>query len=244
MNQAHTHRAGKWLPANHQVLADWLKARVDEVSARPQALHPIIQDCKALIEGDAEVYMLFHQMFEQVPRKPPYNKDPTGAPEVRNYHVMLQCFNAIITRAPEYNRTGLVGFPINAILDWPMGTEGGFAAFLNDKINAQLRAMLDEWARFLGSKDSVYVLNKDPQKGWFGKDAMEDMPGFDKEFQCEPSAPHHGFTSWDDFFTRQFQPAVRPIASPNDDKVIVNACESAPYRVVHDVKARDRFWIK
>ena len=126
MNQAHTHRAGNWLPANHQVLADWLKALVDEVSARPQPLHPIIEGFKALIESDAEVYMLFHQMFEQVPRKPPYNKDPTGAPEVRNYQVMLQCFNAIMTRAPEYNRTGLVGFPINAILDWPMGTEGGF----------------------------------------------------------------------------------------------------------------------
>src|SRR5580765_2070057 len=114
MNQTHPHRAGNWLPANHQVLADWLSALVDEVSAQPQPLHPIIEDFKALIENDAEVYMLFHQMFEQVPRKPPYNKDPTGAPEVRNYHVMLQCFNAIMTRAPEYNRTGLVGFPINA----------------------------------------------------------------------------------------------------------------------------------
>jgi phosphatidylserine decarboxylase len=188
--------------------------------------------------------MLFHQMFEQVPRKPPYNKDPTGKPQVRDYRLMLRLFNVIMTHAPEFNKTGLVGFPINAILDWPMGTEGGFAAFLNEKINAQFRAMLNEWARFLGSKDSLYVLSDDPRKGWFGKDAMEAMPNFVEQFQCDPEAPHYGFTSWDDFFTRQFRPKARPVESPDDDSVIVNACESAPYRVAHNVKARDRFWIK
>jgi phosphatidylserine decarboxylase len=250
MTKERTHRSGHWLPAKQEVLDNFLQDLIKDVKKRPEPLHPIIEDFKELIENDAQVYMLFHQMFEQVPRKPPYNKDPTLKPQVRDYRVMLQLFNAIMTRAPEYNRTGLVGFPINAILDWPMGTEAGLAAFLNEKINAQIRAMLAEWARFLGSKDSVYVLNKDPKKGWFGKDAMEDMKkvnfgsDFDPSFQCDPDAPHHGFTSWDNFFTRLFRPGVRPIASPDDNKVIVNACESAPYRVVHNVKARDRFWIK
>jgi phosphatidylserine decarboxylase len=70
------------------------------------------------------------------------------------------------------------------------------------------------------------------------------MPNFDQDFICDPKAPHHGFKSWDDFFTRQFRPGVRPIAAPEDDKVIVNACESAPYRLAHDVRAHDRFWVK
>jgi phosphatidylserine decarboxylase len=163
---------------------------------------------------------------------------------VRDYHVMLQLFNAIMTQAPDFNKTGLVGFPINAILDWPMGTPGGFTAFLDSRINHQFREMLGEWARFLGSQDSVYVLNTDPRKGWFGEDAMEAMPDFDQNFQCDPAAPYHGFTSWDDFFTREFRPGVRPVAYPDDDRVIGNACESAPYRIAHHVKARDRFWIK
>jgi phosphatidylserine decarboxylase len=244
MNHAHPFRVGKWLPSDHRFLESWLKELIDEVSARPRSLHPVIQNFKDLIEGDAEIFMLFHQMFSQVPRKPPYNESPTGKPQVRDYHVMLQLFNAIMTRAPSFNKTGLVGFPINAILDWSMGTEGGFAAFLNDKVNAQFRTMLNEWARFLGSKDSRYVLNEDPQKGWFGKDAMETMPDFDQEFQCDPAKPHRGFISWDDFFTRQFRPGQRPVSSLADDKVIVNACESAPYRIARDVKQRDRFWIK
>lgn len=243
-NWKHPHRVGKWLPADQHVLEGWLADLIDHVTRHPAPLHPVIEDFKALIEGDAQVYMLFHMMFEQVPTKPPYNKDPTGKPQVRNYHLMLKLFNAIMTRAPEFNETGLVGFPINAILDWPMGTGGGFTAFLDDKVNARFRAMLDEWARFLGSKDSTYVLNNNPKSGWFGRDAMKAMPDFDKTFVCDPAAPHHGYISWDDFFTRQFRPGLRPVAAPGDDSIIVNACESAPYRIAQGVKARDRFWIK
>jgi phosphatidylserine decarboxylase len=244
MSSKYVHRVGKWLPEDQQFLQDWLANLIEEALLRKVPLHPIIQEFKALIENDAEIYMLFHQMFEQVPRKPPYNKDPAGTPQVRDYQLMLELFNLIMTRAPEFNETGVVGFPINAILDWSMGTEGGFAAFLNDKINAQFRSMLNEWARFLRSADSTTVLNKDPRKGWFGVDAMKAMPHFDEEFVCDPAAPHHGFTSWDDFFTRQFRPGVRPVASPDDQNVIVNACESAPYRIAYDVNARARFWIK
>lgn len=239
-----TRRAGGWLPEDPRTLEDWLGALIAEVSARPQPLHPVIDDLRTLIEGDAQVFMLFHQMFGQVPKKPPYDKDPTGAPQVRDYRLMLQLLNAIMTRAPEFNKTGLVGFPINAILDWSMGTEGGFAAFLDPKINAALRAVLNEWARFLASKDSVGPLDDDPRRGWFGEDAMAAMPGFDQEFECDPAAPHHGFRSWDDFFTRRFRPGVRPVAAPDDDGVVVNACESAPYRVARGVSARERFWIK
>lgn len=243
-HSATEHRVGQWLPRSQAVLDRWLGDLIAETEKRPKPLHPIIEDLKALIEGDAEIYMLFHQMFEQVPHKPPYDKDPTGAPQVRDYHVMLRLFNAIMTRAPEFNDTGLVGFPINAILDWPMGTSGGFTAFLNDKVNRAFRRMLDEWARFLGSADSRYVLNDDPKTGWFGADAMSQMKDFDKTYQCDPKAPYHGFTSWDDFFTREFRPGVRPVAEPDDDRIIVNACESAPYRIARDIRDRDRFWIK
>jgi phosphatidylserine decarboxylase len=45
-------------------------------------------------------------------------------------------------------------------------------------------------------------------------------------------------------FTRSFREGVRPIASPNDDNVIVNACESKTYKVSHEVHERNRFWIK
>jgi phosphatidylserine decarboxylase len=67
---------------------------------------------------------------------------------------------------------------------------------------------------------------------------------FEDMFQCDPSAPNHGYTSWDNFFTRLFKDDIRPIASPNDDNVVLNACESKVYKTARDVKASEKFWIK
>jgi phosphatidylserine decarboxylase len=207
-------------------------------------LAPVVEEFKDLIEGDPQLYMLFTQMFQQVPQRPPFLHDPTGAPQVRSYEEMLQRLDGILTRAPEFNKTGLVGFPINAILDWPMATPAGAAAFLNPKVNRQLKRILAQWAVFLGSPDSRYVLGDHPEKGWFGRDARAAMPTFEEDFICDPGAPFHGFASWDDFFTRRFRPGRRPVAAPGDHSVIANACESAPYRVASGVRLRDRFWIK
>ena len=238
------YRVADWLPSDHTFLNNWLARLISEVEDAPQPLHPVVDALRQLIETDPTVYMLFNQMFEQVPHKPPYNKDPTGKPQVRDYRVMLQLVNAIMTRAPEFNETGLVGFPINAIFDRSMATPGGFAGFLNADVNRALKNVLNEWGRYLASPDSVYVLNADPRTGWLGSDAMKAMPHFVEQFQCNPELPHYGFTSWDDFFTRQFRDGQRPIAAPQDDDVIVNACESAPYKIARQVKQRDNFWIK
>ncbi|KAK5220250.1 hypothetical protein LTR47_011305 [Exophiala xenobiotica] len=63
-------------------------------------------------------------------------------------------------------------------------------------------------------------------------------------FHCDPSDPHMGYKSWDEFFTRYFKEEARPLASPDDDNVIANACESKTYAVARDVKRRDKFWLK
>jgi len=238
------YRVGKWLPSDQAFLNRWLMQQIAAVHANPQPLQPVVQEFQELIESDAQLFMYFHQMFEELPRSAQFLTTPTGDAQVRDYKEMLALISAILTTAPTFNKTGLVGFPINAILDWPMGTEGGFAAFLNDKVNAQLKKILDTWAVFLSSPASTYVLSDDPETGWFGRDAMEAMPGFVETFQCEPDQPYYGFTSWDDFFTRQFRDGQRPIAAPEDNGVIVNACESAPYKLAHDVKLTDRFWLK
>jgi phosphatidylserine decarboxylase len=238
------YRVGRWLPSDHAFLARWLEAMIHKTHAEPRPLHPVIANFRDLIEADAAIFMLFNQMFEQVPRRPPYDKDPTGKCQVRDYQHMLQLLNTILTHAPEFDQTGLVGCPINTIFDWSMGTAAGMAAFLNERVNAELKNILNAWGRFLSSSDSAYVLSDHPHKGWFGADARQVMPDFAREFRCDPAEPHHGFRSWDDFFTREFRAGVRSVASPDDDAVIVNACESAPYRVARQVSFRDRFWIK
>jgi phosphatidylserine decarboxylase len=238
------YRVAEWLPSDHAFLARWLEAMIQKTHATKAALHPVIADFQALIESDPEIYMLFNQMFEQVPRRPPYDKDPTGKRQVRDYRHMLQLLNTLMTHAPEFDRTGLVGCPINTIFDWSMGTAAGMAAFLNERVNRELKKVLNTWATFLKSEDSAHVLSDHPHKGWLGADALSVMPGFEREFVCDPRQPHWGYRSWDDFFTRAFRPGARPVAHPEDDAVIVNACESAPYRIARRVNYRDRFWIK
>ena len=238
------YRVGKWLPSDQAVLDRWLAQQIATTAADPKPLQPVILELKELLESDPQLFMYFHQMFEQLPNTAIFRSNPMGRPQVRDYLHMLELINAVMTTAPAFNKTGLVGFPINAILDWPMGTSGGFAAFLNEKVNAQFKKILNTWANFLASPDSRYVLNDDPQSGWFGSYAMQAMPGFEQMCQCDPMEPDYGFASWDDFFTRRFRAGQRPVAAPQDDSVIVNACESAPYQLAHDAKAQEHFWIK
>ncbi|KAK5019210.1 hypothetical protein LTR16_000748 [Cryomyces antarcticus] len=248
---------GKWLPEDHRVHKDWLGGVIDHVDNNKQELHPVLKEFKGLIEGDTRMYLLASSMFEQLPRKKPYNKDPTGHRQVRDYQHMLQLLNHFLTTAPSWNdkshRVGLVGLPINALLDWPMGTSSGFAFFLDPKVNAMLKKVLDAWGEYLQSPASAEVLGTD-RGGWFGETGAKDLTAtanigktnhnFEDMFICDPSAKHHGFKSWDDFFTRLFREDIRPVAAPDNPDVIANACESMPYNVAHGVKARDRLWIK
>ena len=173
----------------------------------------------------------------------------------------------------------MVGVPINALLDWPMGTKAGFTVFQDPKVNAmvssytpasafealncsvicsayasQMKKVLNVWGEFLMSPESAKVLDKEPEH-WFGEQGVESLEfvanqavktshKFDDMFQGDPSAKYHGYKSWDDFFTRLFKDGVRPVASPDDDNVVCNACESRFYKVAHDVHDRDKFWVK
>ena len=94
------------------------------------------------IENDAEAYMFFTQMFSEVPGS--RTKSPSGLPQVRDYQHMLRLFNVILTHAPSFAEDGLVGFPFNAILDWSMATVGGWAAFINEKVNTHIQHT-QEW---------------------------------------------------------------------------------------------------
>ena len=209
-------------------------------------LHPVIQDLQILIETDPQLFMLFHTMFEEVPTKPRPASGilPVSPLGLQNYQEMLEALNVIIQQAPAYTTTLWAGFPINYEFREVMCTESGRVAFLNEKVNAQLKRILNEWASFLDSTDSVAVLNDDSAEGWFGVAAMRDMPNFADNFDCDPSRPHYGYSSWGEFFTRKLRAGARPIADPEDDKVIVSPCEALPYRIALGVQTVDRFWIK
>jgi phosphatidylserine decarboxylase len=185
------------------------------------------------------MFMNFTLMFEQEPGFRPPRK--SGDIRLRNYHQMLVVINHVLTTAPVYNRTALVGCPINAILDYAMITPAGLSAFTMEKVNSMFRKVLKVWTECLDSPDSRYVLNESPT-GWLNPAARKVMRL--DEFQTRPGDPYLGFASWNDFFIREFKPGMRPVADPDNDSVIVSACESAPYSIQTHVKEHDTFWLK
>ncbi|KAI0814715.1 Phophatidylserine decarboxylase-domain-containing protein [Xylaria sp. FL0064] len=253
------HRVGGWLPADHRIQHDWMAKHIDHIDKNPpDPLIPVIQEFKEFIEGNARIFMYFTQMWDELPQKKPYNHDPTGKRQIRDYRHMLAVLNRIFTQAPQWNDSaygvGMVGVPLMSIFDYVMATPSGHAAFLDPDVNKMLKKILNEWGKFLQSPKSAEVLSQE-SSGWFSdhgqKDLMEvaNAPRktshtFEEAYVCDPKAKHHGFKSWDDFFTRQFRPGIRPVAAPDDDNVIANACESTPYKLARHASLRDKFWIK
>lgn len=247
------------MPPDHDSHHKWVGGVIAHVDKKEdQELHPVLKEFKHLIESNTRVYLLVASMFAEVPKNRHYCTDPTGCPQIRGYHHMLRVLNYLITTAPSWNdfslKVGLVGLPINAVLDWSMGTPSGYAAFLDPDVNAMLKKALNAWGEFLTSPESATALDES-ENGWFGQTGRGNLVqvanapngsnhDFDKLFVCDPTAKHHGFASWDDFFTRVFRPGIRPVSAPDDDGVVVNACESQPYKLARGVKAKDTFWIK
>jgi phosphatidylserine decarboxylase len=232
-------RLGGWLPYEGKHLAHWLRATRAAIGKHGAEFHPVVKEFQGLIEGDAVMRMYFTRMFEEQPRR--RAKPVWGDIKLKDYVEMLEVLNHVLTRAPEYNRTYMVGFPINAILDYPMITPTGLAAFADDRVNAMFRRFLAAWSEFLSSEESCYVLNDSPT-GWLSPHAWKRL-GLD-EFETDTDAPYLGFKSWNDFFIRRFKPGQRPVASPDDSRIIVSACESTPFAIRRRTERRAEFWIK
>ncbi|BCJ31832.1 phosphatidylserine decarboxylase family protein [Actinocatenispora sera] len=230
-----TRRHAGWLPEQSE-LEEWLAGRCDGLDARAdQPLHPVVAEFRDLIDADPIVRMYLNQMISQIPQNRQYSKR-----HLRSVSQLLRLIDDILSTAPEYGES-MVMTPLGAVLDWTMGTPAGFAAYRDRRINAKLKKILNAWCEFLDSPGSLYVLNDSPS-GWMSEAAARTI-GIE-QFQYDPADEHWGFRSWNDFFTRRFKEDARPVAAPDDDSVIVSACESTPYGISVDVQRQDRFWIK
>lgn len=231
----------RWLPNKKEIFKNWYKITLHSVTEkRAKALHPVILKFQRLIDYDPIVRMYMTQMIQEIPdRYRDYHPD-----DLQDFLLQL---NAVLSIAPSYiapkhgEESALVGTPFSAILIWTMGTPSGFAAFRNTKINAMFKELLKVWTEFLNSKESCYVLNDSPT-GWMSKEAKNQLHMDD--YIYKPDALYWGFSSWNDFFTREVKKDARPIDNKNDNKVIVAPCDSTVYKIGRNVQAQSEFWIK
>ncbi len=264
---------GNWLPKNKAHISAWILDLKTRIHLTSHSIAPPIQELKELVDGDPELKRLSLDMFTEA--KSHKALTPLETPEVADFGEFLVLFNHIMTQAPECTEfldpktgvlepCGLIGFPINALLDWPMATDSGYAFFSNSLVNLQIKRILSYWSQYLSSPASRSVLidnfpDRTPKVfGWLSENARKEMitvacqaepmnspnhkKSFEDFFHCDPKDKYYGFQSWDDFFTRTFVEGVRPVAQGLD--IIANACESAPLQVVKNVKKSSKFWLK
>jgi phosphatidylserine decarboxylase len=169
-----TSRLGGWLPVDPRHLSRWLESSIAEAERRNASLHPVVQEFRDMIENDPVMNMYFTLMFQQQPRSAP--KPGWGDVKLKNCEQMLVVMNHILTTAPTFDTTAMVGCPINAILDYPMITPAGLAAFADPRVNEMVRKLLSVWAEFLDSEASRYVLDDSPS-GWLSQVARATADG-------------------------------------------------------------------
>jgi phosphatidylserine decarboxylase len=232
-------RIAGYLPRNRAAVDAWhedLSRKIEEQRATvDRILSPSVAALKRLIEHDGIVRMYVSQMIDQV--SPP-NKHVKDIPD------LLVKLDDITRTAPQYNwnPADQVFFPVSALFTYMMMTKSGEAAFRNDAFNGAIRAILQEWCGFLDSPASRQVLNES-EYGWLSQPAYQQNNLSEFEIP-DRAAPHWGFTSFNHYFHRQIQPEFRPIASPDDPKVIVSANDGSVFNYVHDAQRLAKFWLK
>jgi phosphatidylserine decarboxylase len=274
-------RVGGWLPTNVEDLDTFLSQVTTAASRAKESQEPLIKpikDLKKIVNEDFVLRANVETMFRDA--RLLKEQTPLKTQSIKDFEHFLHVLNLILQTAPSFytmsstNNTaaGLIAFPINAVLDFPMATEAGYAVFANSLVNQQFRKILNHWSIFLTTEASTYVLNstennvlKAPLIPWLSKDAIEQVldvafqytgkkapkgTKFEDVFDAVPGARNLGYTSWDNFFTKKFKEGVRPIGGPagtiwpDSDRVVLNACESAPLALRKNVQLDDKFWVK
>jgi phosphatidylserine decarboxylase len=223
----------------------WLKMsrnsktkKIKKLNTLRKKEHTVIKKFKRMLEKYPVERQYMNTMISSIPKQSgdkQFKKHPLTLDE------LFKRLNDVLTVAPDFNKTILVGTPLSAILIWTLGSPEGFSAYRRIRINKMFGEVLAVYKKFLDSPESRYVLNKS-KNGWLGKDALKKIDI--SQYQHDSTKPYYGFKSWNDFFTRKLNPGMRPIEQPNNNNVINSACDSTIYRISYNVKTHNKFWIK
>ncbi|EUC67708.1 phosphatidylserine decarboxylase family protein [Rhizoctonia solani AG-3 Rhs1AP] len=256
-------RYNGWLPSNPAVydafVANLFKRgsalKYRQLEGRIGEEHvPPVQEFGDVIRQSTVMKNLFDKIIEQASQP----RDSTR--RIESLDDLLYLLDPIVGEPPKFvaadpaldpSTAEPVGVPMYLLFDIISNTSAAYDLFRMEEFNAALKKLLNAWGTYLQTLDSASTLVSD-YGGWFSPQGMGVLQSagrgsFDQTYVSDPSKPHRGYKSWDDFFTRAFQDGVRPLELPpgsQRDRMIFNACESTVERWRHGVKAHDRFWLK
>ncbi|KAK0496269.1 phosphatidylserine decarboxylase [Armillaria luteobubalina] len=269
-------RYGGWYPANPAIYESFIQDLANQSAPRQRAraAHTdSVAKFEAAINADPEMVDLWNQIFLQASPENRVLSYPCYLPPPHSTHVytqitsfdqLLYSMDIIVVAPPRFyiakddqgNVIGEpIGVPLYLVFDLLSNTGAAYDLFRKQAFNTALKDLLDAWGTYLSdpNQDSNKTLT-DEDEGWFSPIAIqsleaEDRGEFNATYVCpDPDAVNRGFTTWDQFFTREFQPQARPVINPLvfpvDKTLIYSACESTVYRIQTSVKDHDQFWLK
>lgn len=250
----------QWTEREHDDYNLWLEEYAAQAERNSQDLHPVVKELQDRIDNSTRLTQLAQGMYDEMATRPtPRDKKVPYYTNIKDYKEMIRNLNYLLTAPILWNSCRYLvdwtASPILSIVWRPLHTTCGFAFFQDPEVNIMMKQILNKWGEYLRSPESAWALDNGPLC-FFGSEALAHLISeanvrndrqfhtFEDIYVCDPSKPRYGFTSWDDFFTRSFREGVRPLADPDDNNVIVHACESTPVRVRHNVQYSQKFWTK
>lgn len=232
-----------WLPEPGSDSLVQFYSYVLEKKRKPYAKS--VEALAKLIDSDPTIGYLVQSACEEnlnILQGPNLNTDGVPIPRIKDKETLLHVFNMLLTEAPAFINNDLVGLPFSAFVVGIDPTMGGTTLFRLPMFNEKMKAILQDWNRFLDTPASNVGFRVEGQQ-WLSKTAKSQ---YDFKIWKKDSEKLPYWKSWNSFFTREFKhpQKVRPIAYPDSNRVVICPNDGSLYRWRSNVAPRDVFWFK
>ena len=232
-----------WMPPpNHAALQSFYKILEDTPSTD---WADCIKELDAYITADETVTFLVNNACKENQNLRDSN-DANGSgviiPAINNKDELLDAFNKLLNHAPAFYDNALVGLPFSALVVGIDPTPSGVTLFSLPGFNKCMSKILNYWNNFLSTFPSSVGFSVEGQQ-WLS-DVAKKQYKFEDWKKDSETLPY--WTSWNNFFTRQFKDAAtaRPIADPTSNRTVICPNDGSLYRWRPDIQRNDVFWFK
>ena len=210
------------------------------VDVQPMPRHPedkniSVKNFAAWVESEIAVKMNMINMIIQ------HSTKADSSYEIETYVDFFRILDETISKSPMFGHSLVRSCPLSSLM-WDFRLCSESVEFLRNKtVNDHFREILKAWCTYLNSPESRDCLNTGPT-GFLCPKALELMNY--SEYEMDLSKPYAGLSSFNHFFSRSIKPECRPIASIDDDSVVIAPCDSRPDQISKNVYESSYFWIK